>query len=528
MKKQLLCLTLLLATALTLQAMTWRPQDAGPSWSGNPLKGMLAYDFSDYSFPHSLEWFYLPVSDVQQSLTSYDWTALERKLNAIAGRGHQAVFRFYYDYPGEPTGIPQFVRDNHLTLRPYNEPDALGGSGLCPDYGNEFFVQSMEAFIAAFGDRYDGDGRIGYITIGLLGFWGEWHNWPYDEDTSDGKPDWSVPTSTFRRVLDAFQSAFSVTKICVREPKGGISYSGRHVGFHDDSFAYATLSQASGGQSWSFWQKMKNAGLSQVWQTEAIGGEIYPPLQNVLFAGGSGECQDWNRCVSETHPTWMLCEQIKYYNGQTRQKAIDASVQMGYDLQVTASYFDDITTADPWFPLTIQMRNIGVAPFYYGPDLWPVVVAVRQNGTVVDQTVTPWDLRTVAADEQIVTFDYTWHRQFPQGTYEVCIKVQNPLPNGNVLGFANARQENSGWLPVGSFTVSRPSSVSDVPAAGMEYRFSGNLLQLDAPQEHSVGVYTLSGKCLYQGRTGQLTLESFETVLLVVVDGECLKLEQKH
>jgi hypothetical protein len=30
-------------------------------------------------------------------------------------------------------------------------------------------------FIAALGRRYDGDSRIGFITAGLLGGWGEWH-----------------------------------------------------------------------------------------------------------------------------------------------------------------------------------------------------------------------------------------------------------------------------------------------------------------------------------------------------------------
>jgi len=35
-------------------------------------------------------------------------TGLEPQLDSIAGRGHQAVFRVYLDYPGNPTGIPSF------------------------------------------------------------------------------------------------------------------------------------------------------------------------------------------------------------------------------------------------------------------------------------------------------------------------------------------------------------------------------------------------------------------------------------
>ena len=39
----------------------------------------------------------------------------------------------------------------------------------------------LKRFIAAFGKKYDGDPRIGYITAGLLGHWGEWHTYPREE-----------------------------------------------------------------------------------------------------------------------------------------------------------------------------------------------------------------------------------------------------------------------------------------------------------------------------------------------------------
>lgn len=58
-------------------------------------------------------------------------------------------------------------------MRYYNEPGDLGGAGYCPDYENKTFRQSMKNFIEDFGKKYDGDGRLGFITLGLLGFWGE-------------------------------------------------------------------------------------------------------------------------------------------------------------------------------------------------------------------------------------------------------------------------------------------------------------------------------------------------------------------
>ncbi|MBP5198615.1 MAG: hypothetical protein J6033_06125 [Lachnospiraceae bacterium] len=167
---------------------------AGESKSGNPLKGLIPFQGSTTDFPHSMDWFYIPVSAVQVANNIFDWNALEEKLNESAEQGHQAVLRFYYDYPGETIGVPQFLIDGGLEMKPYDEPDDLGGGGLCPDYSDENLRASMKNFIKAFGHKYDGDPRIGFITEGLLGFWGEWHNLPYDEDTYDGKPDWSIPT----------------------------------------------------------------------------------------------------------------------------------------------------------------------------------------------------------------------------------------------------------------------------------------------------------------------------------------------
>ena len=67
----------------------------------NPLKGFVPYQGA-YTFPHSLEWFYLPLKDLQTDFSTFNWAPLDACLNAIAGRGHQAVFRIYLDYPNHP------------------------------------------------------------------------------------------------------------------------------------------------------------------------------------------------------------------------------------------------------------------------------------------------------------------------------------------------------------------------------------------------------------------------------------------
>lgn len=454
----------------------------GTSFDNNPLKGFVPFDGSTTTFPHSLEWFYISVREVQTGMNTFNWTALENRLNAIAARGHQAVFRFYYDYPSMSTGVPQFLIDAGVTMRYYNEPANLGGGGYCPDYENQTFRTSMKNFISAFGAKYDGDSRIGFITLGLLGFWGEWHNWPYDADTSDGKPNWDISTTVLSEVLTAFDTAFNKTELCVREPKSGVPNASSDIGYHDDSFGYATLSAAAGGQTWSYGQKLVEQNQQNRWQTNCIGGEIYPPDQTSIFTntpwqGSTG--QTWQACLNEARPSWLMCEQIKNYSGSTLANAKIASKQMGYDFQVATAYYDNISISNSLY-LGIDIKNIGIAPFYYDHTMWPVQVGVKQGGTLVKSWNTTWDLNTIPANASIKTFEFTASNPgLAQGTYNMCIKVINPLANGNKLGFANSGQNADGWLDLGAFTVTASNPTPTPIPGGITYyeaEASGNTL----------------------------------------------------
>ena len=131
-------------------------------------------------------------------------------LNTVASRGHQTVFRVYLDYPGKTTGIPQYLLDAGLATHSYTDY-GNNGKSVSPDYENPLLRQALTNFIAALGARYDGDPRIGFITVGLLGFWGEWHTYPHTE--------WFASVAVQDQVLTAFTNAFRQTRLLVPLPK---------------------------------------------------------------------------------------------------------------------------------------------------------------------------------------------------------------------------------------------------------------------------------------------------------------------
>ena len=83
-----------------------------PAPADNPLKGLVPYARPQADrFPHSMEFSYLPLSDLMTGPETFDWEPLEELLDDIASRRKQTVFRIWMEYPGHGEGIPKFLEE---------------------------------------------------------------------------------------------------------------------------------------------------------------------------------------------------------------------------------------------------------------------------------------------------------------------------------------------------------------------------------------------------------------------------------
>ncbi|MBN1699272.1 MAG: DUF4832 domain-containing protein [Spirochaetales bacterium] len=414
----------------------WVPLSYEQAPVENPLKGFMSYyDSSSNNFPHSMEWVYLPLSQLMTGMDEFTFDkGLEPYLRGAEGRGNHLCFRVYLDSPGKPSGVPRFIIDGGLRFYEYGEY----GGGLSPDYTNEKLVRALENFIRALGAVYDGDPRIGFITIGLLGFWGEWHTYPHTE--------WFAPLTVQNRILRTFDESFDTTRLLVRYPAGESPHL--DIGFHDDSFAYNTLPPVS----WHFWPQIEKAGCADVWKREPVGGELRPEIQSGIFDDPpASEAENFSRCVETTHCSWLLAYDIFNHPGFTGAKfdrALDAARLLGYEITVTgvsAGYTEDR------FNLTVTMKNIGVAPFYYA---WDVEIAVvGDNGKVERLWKTNWDITSVMpGDNGETSFSFVKPvEELPAKPFTIILRVKNPLQGGKTFSFANRRMNDllKGWLVLG-------------------------------------------------------------------------------
>jgi hypothetical protein len=321
---------------------------------GNPLKGLLTSPQwtggnTRTDVPSSLEFHYIGLDSVMKGNNQFDWTNLDKTLSEAASRNNHVIWRIFCHYPGEPLRLPQYLL-NSVKLVPIKD------GSVSPQYDDPILLEAFRQFIAAFGKRYDGHKSIGFIQLGLLGYWGEWHTYPDEGLLSE---------ATMNKVVNWYAAAFKTTQLQCRASLPSAIAAG--MGLHDDSFAYSTL----GKIDWFFWPKVESAKQTSFWKKGAMGGETRPELQASVFdpsyKPGSDEYkQDFNKCVDVTHATYMFHHWIFVGDNipsATLNNARNAHARMGYNFQVTKvgaeSVSDGLVTVD------ITVTQTGVAPFYY-------------------------------------------------------------------------------------------------------------------------------------------------------------------
>lgn len=439
-----------------------------PAPPDNPLKGLVPYAGEKRDrFPHSLEFGYLPLSDLMQGPDEFDWAPLERLLNDVASRGHQTVFRVWMVYPGHEEGIPRYLVEDGLKVTTWlntNTEPFPPSNVRTPDYDDPRMRVALRRFIRALGEKYDGDARVGFITAGLLGTWGEWHEYP--------RSDLFASRKTQAEVMDAYEASFQKTPVLLRYPAGEghghyASNADRRFGYHDDSFAWATLDTGREQDAWFFVPALKSAGRAAVekWKSSPIGGEIRPELWGGIFDESVTVqgAQDFARCVKETHATWLMDTGMFEAQGADARvaNAIGAVQRMGYEFHVAEC---GVSRRGERVHISAKVRNTGVAPMYHG---WSLELGFSDgSGRISRGPGLPWTLTGLLPG----TEDRSWSHTIglddvPEAAETVFFRVRNPLDSGLPLRFANdaEHQRADGWFLLGRVRSVGPTDSRGTP-----------------------------------------------------------------
>lgn len=423
---------MLAAEGSAAETVVVRPRPkAGPL--DNPLKGWCPYaNAGEIRQPCSMTFQYVSWRELEPAKGEYRFAEWERAWDVEAARDKHVVFRVYVDYPSKPSGLPEWLRAAGVEETPYDDH----GGGKAPDYDHPEMVAGMERLIAALGKRYDGNPRVAFVQLGLLGFWGEWHTYPQNRLYASAE--------TERRAIEAYRAAFPHKSLMVRYPS---EHAARQewIGFHDDMFPEDT----DNGEKWSFLAKLGKADRTANWKVAVVGGEMVP-----------GRAKQWlgpdyevaSTMLKRAHFSWVgpYCPAIDdAQSAEFLERSQQMVRTMGYEYRIRE--VEHARSARAVQPIEIELagENVGVAPFYYP---WSVEWAlIDDSGEAIGISKTNWDVREwlpgAFSEKASLRFDA------PPGTYRLALGIRDPWKDRPAIGFASDLPVSKGWTTISELRI---------------------------------------------------------------------------
>ena len=350
-----------------------------------PMTGIVLWNTSSAVKKEyvQLEFSYMLYNDVCKEKDVYDWSPMDRLLEQVASRGHQAVVRFRYTYPGYPSAVPNYIKKMEGYEARWARADGRRKEDTeYPDWRCEELQRFHMEFHRRFAERYDKDPRLAFVETGF-GHWAEYH--VYDGLYIDGQ---TFPSKDFQaEFLPKMDEWFQDTPWLISIDAADDQYAPFHeqkelkdlnFGNFDDSFMCEDWSGYN-WSSWSFFGKER-------YKKAPAGGEFsyYSSYdqKHVLDKDGMYG-RKFEDVVAKVHMSFIIGNDQP--GKQTVERITEAAMSMGYRFEIRDFKVTERKSAE------VVIANVGVAPIYR--DAFVEVEGVR--GELNLRTLMPGDEATV-------------------------------------------------------------------------------------------------------------------------------------
>ena len=346
-----------------------------------PMTGIVLWNTSgsvkkDYV---QLEYSYMLYNDVCKEKDVFDWTPMDKLLEQVAARGHQAVVRFRYTYPGYASAVPDYIKkiDGYEAI--WAKADGRSREDTeYPDWRCEELRRFHLEFHRRFAERYDKDPRLAFVETGF-GHWAEYH--VYDGKYIDGQ---TFPSKEFQaEFLPKMDEWFKETPWLISIDASDSKYApfrkqkellDLNFGNFDDSF----MCEDWDGYNWSCWTFFGK----ERYKKAPAGGEFsyyssYDQKHVLDKEGMYGRV--FEDVVAKVHMTFIIGNDQP--GKQKPERITEAAMSMGYRFEVRDFKVLEGKSAE------VLIANVGVAPIYR--DAFVEVEGVR--GDLNLRTLMPGD-----------------------------------------------------------------------------------------------------------------------------------------
>lgn len=334
-----------------------------------PMTGLVLWTDSKSSADYiQLEYSYMLYNQVCRKQGEFNWDAMDKLLADVASRGHQAVVRFRYTYPGYASAVPDYIKAlpgyeaSWAKADGRSEPDTE-----YPDWRCGELQRFHQEFHRRFAERYDKDPRLAFVETGF-GHWAEYH--VYDGLYIEGQ---TFPSMAFQKAfLPLMDTWFQDTPWLISIDAADGSYGSPfpstrslldlRFGNFDDSFMCEDW-DGYNWDSWSFFGKER-------YRKGPAGGEFsyyssYDQKHCLDAKGMYG--RTFEELAAKVHLSFIIAADQPGKQSNARLK--EASMAMGYRFEIRDFRIREGESA------AVLIANAGVAPIYR--DAFVEVAGVR-------------------------------------------------------------------------------------------------------------------------------------------------------
>ncbi|THF79962.1 S-layer homology domain-containing protein [Cohnella fermenti] len=420
-----------------------------------------------YSQPHSLVYAGISWRELEPERGVFDWEGIEEKyqFDFWSSQGKRINIRIVLDTPTEDPAhldIPDWLYDElseeGIPGTWYDTTEI--GAGFSPNYDSPTLLAEHGRMLEAVAARYNEDPRIGFVQLGSLGHWGEWHTWP---SGSGAFPLLSVSDSYVRQYMEAFPDK----KIGMRKPFPIASEY--KLGLFNDVFGIK-----SSTNEWIGWTKNGWSGIGEFVDpgdnpNEKLEASKMPDFWQNSFSGGEfaeGNPQKWLtddaimeslRQVRDSHTSWLgPSAPASVPTDSPLQPNLDAMMKiMGYRYVIEAVTHPSAVKRGTALPVSFVLNNKGVAPFYYD---WPLELSLAdaQGQVVYSTTEEGTDIRDWLPGKTTVNAVMSVPSTLNAGTYTLQVSLLDPS-----TGQPGIRLANDGVTAEGRYALDQVTVTAD-------------------------------------------------------------------
>ncbi len=437
-------------------------------------------------------------SDLESTQGVYDFSKIDKALAIAQSRGQLLGLR-----------VMSATRDNNAVQIPAYLAGASNSNGtwinratsqvststdsnayFFPNYSNPNIIGAANDLLVALGKKYANDPRLGFVDVGIVGVWGEWH---------DGAGETFMPDLAVRKqYVDMHANAFPNKPISMLIGSGQqtandlLSYAvSKKLGWRADCWGDYTYfdPQFIGWKSNYPDILNKVSGMSDAWKTNPVLLETCGTIQSLYNMSYS--LPNGTPAVNDTQKMQAMIQfAIDQHASSINFHAADSNIptswqpmfhdmlkKLGYRFVLRQVSHPDVVDNGGQISLSSTWDNVGNAPAYNNFRL--SYRLRRDDGAIVWQKDSATNLKTwlpglpqkVDATTTALV-NHNWAKlNTPAGTYKLDVAILGEEGNHPAVALAIAGQRSDGWYEVSSLKL---QTQQDIESAQVPYNESSS------------------------------------------------------